>query len=147
MQATQPTPESIIMQLTNVRDLYSELLMLMMASADEDPMAPGSGRLAAPIGQLMETAGESLHRLRQEVAQARAGNGLPEPLVGEVIAFEDRLREGLTLMQGRLTARMNEIRQQQESVKQEIGRARAKRRGAKGYRGGLSRSRIMESDI
>jgi len=141
---TQPRIEH---RLSTVRELYSELFILLDQSLVEEPDAARGGSLDRTIEHLMNTIEGEMKDLRRDVDEARRGRPLDAPLDEAIVSFDAQLREGLTLLADCVKRRVAQLSQAREALKARLQAVHARQRGARGYRGGAERRRTLESHI
>jgi hypothetical protein len=131
-------------RLQDMQNLYAEFFLLLDQSVQEDPFAEPTG-LDRMIEQLMVTIDQEMKQFRREVEEARQGRALPETLQATLLEFDGHLAEGLKLMFDRVSRRTRELADAREQMKGRLQLIQRKRSGARGYRGHVGKSILLES--
>lgn len=120
-----------------VKDLYTQLFMLMLHSVEEDPEQSEETGTDTAIESLMETIEGSMQEFLGSVHTSRDSGAIAPELDGEIRAFEDNLKEALSTMHTRVQARMAQMARERDELKSRLQMIQRKRSGARGYRKGV----------
>jgi hypothetical protein len=134
MQIAETMSHDILaVQFEHVQSLWTELLLLMGRSAQEDP-AEGGESVDLAVERLMGETETAMSEFRRALGLLGGLSTLATPLREQVALFSQELQQGLSVMTLQVSERTKALTEQRDAIRVRLQSVQKKQKGVQGYR-------------